>query len=341
LRRREPEALAAFEREHAAEIDRHRFFQFCFFAQWDALRDYARVRGVRFFGDLPIYVAHDSADVWASQDLFRLDEKGEPTHVAGVPPDYFSADGQRWGNPLYRWDLMAERDFAWWTRRMQTVLRQVDAVRLDHFRAFAGYWEIPASEPTAKGGRWQPGPGAALFDALLRKLGTLPVVAEDLGDITPDVPALMQRFHFPGMAVLQFAFGSDASSSFLPHNYVRNLVAYTGTHDNDTLAGWWRAPDPTGELTRVRRNAAEYVGADGKDFHWQAIRMVAASVARTVVLPMQDVLGLDNSARMNVPGESDGNWAWRLEAMPDARSAASLRRLMTLYGRCTPEPLGG
>ena len=339
LRTYQPDALAQAREQHARAIKREQFVQMVFARQWQELRAYCKPRGIRILGDLPIYVAHDSADVWADQGLFRLDDEGQPYVVAGVPPDYFSADGQRWGNPLYRWDVMAENDYAWWTRRMQNILRQVDAVRLDHFRAFAGYWEIPASEPTAKGGHWETGPGAALFDALLRKLGTLPVVAEDLGEITPDVPILMQQFDFPGMAVLQFAFGGDASHAFLPHNYVRNVVAYTGTHDNDTLAGWWKTQQDNGALAQVRAHAASYVGADDGDFRWGAIRMMAASVARSVILPMQDALGLGNEARMNTPGEAEGNWAWRMTSQPSPQLASDLRRLMTTYGRCAPEPL--
>jgi 4-alpha-glucanotransferase len=351
LRRREPEALAAFEREHAAEIDRHRFFQFCFFAQWDALRDYARVRGVRFFGDLPIYVAHDSADVWAAPELFHLDGDGQPTLVAGVPPDYFSATGQRWGNPIYRWDVMAERGFAWWTRRFAAILRLVDSVRLDHFRGFEAFWAIPAGEETAVSGEWMCGPGAQLFEAVQKRLGPLPVVAENLGIITPEVTALMERFGYPGMAIFQFAFDTDERDPFLPHNYRTDLVAYTGTHDNDTLRGWWNGTPNTQDPEQVARSRAfarAYLGlseaATEEDYATTYplayARALMASVATLVVFPAQDVLGLGSYARKNLPGSMGENgagrtnWSWRMR--PGALETDLLHRLAALtetYGR--------
>ncbi|MEX0821296.1 MAG: 4-alpha-glucanotransferase, partial [Rhodothermales bacterium] len=262
LAMREPAAIEAFVDKHGARVRRHAFDQFVVFDQWDRLKRYCNEREIWFFGDLPIYVAHDSADVWASRELFHLDDDGRSTVVAGVPPDYFSETGQRWGNPIYRWDVMEKRGYAWWTRRIEAVLRHADLVRLDHFRGFAGYWEIPAEEQTAVHGRWAEGPGPSLFEAVRRKLGTLPLVAEDLGLITPDVKQLIDAFDFPGMAVLQFAFHEGADHPFLPHAYHRNLVAYTGTHDNDTLLGWWQdvAGDPDQE--RARRFASAYLGVE-------------------------------------------------------------------------------
>jgi len=309
------------------------------------LRAYCHERGIRLMGDIPIYVAHDSADVWAHPHLFHLDERGHPTVVAGVPPDYFSETGQRWGNPLYRWDVSRETGHHWWTQRFAALLEKVDLIRLDHFRGFAAYWEIPASEPTAVNGRWVPGPGAEFFETIQQKLGPLPIVAENLGVITPDVTELMERFGFPGMAVLQFAFDDDATSTFLPHNYTRNLVAYTGTHDNDTIVGWWRGANkttlPPEVVARAKAYARAYLDLDRKrerEIHWTCIRALMASVAELVVFPMQDVLGLGSEARMNTPGTSGPhNWSWRLRAdqlRPDV--AERLRSLTEIYGRLLP-----
>ena len=337
LARRAPDALAAAREAHAEAIERHRFAQFVFDRQWGRLHAYARSKGVSLFGDLPIYVAHDSADVWAARDLFHLDPDGHPTAVAGVPPDYFSETGQRWGNPLYRWDRMRERGYAWWTARLTRTLDLVDLVRLDHFRGFEAFWAIPADEETAVDGQWVEGPGADLFDAFEHALGRpLPLVAEDLGLITPGVRALMEEFELPGMAVLQFAFG-DPTSEYLPHNYRRRLVAYTGTHDNDTTAGWW-ADGATAEERRFARRylRLDELGADEYDasVHWAAVRAVLASVAERAIVPLQDVLGLGSEARMNVPGQEDGNWAWRFAwDEVDADALARLRDLTVLYGR--------
>ena len=336
LARRVPGALDAAHAEHAEAVEQRRFAQFVFARQWEGLHDYARSRGVSIFGDLPIYVAHDSADVWANRDLFHLDPDGWPTAVAGVPPDFFSATGQRWGNPLYRWNHMRERGYAWWTARLARTLDLFDLVRLDHFRGFEAFWAIPADEPTAVGGRWAEGPGANLFDALGQALGhPLPLVAEDLGLITPEVRDLMDRFDLPGMAVLQFAFG-DPASEYLPHNYRPRLAAYTGTHDNDTIAGWWRTLDD-----EARAFARRYLRLEetNEPVHWAAVRAVLASVANLAVVPMQDVLGLGSEARMNVPGEEDGNWAWRFAWKDvDARAFARLRDLSELYGRIPATP---
>ncbi len=336
LARRRLSALAGARRQWADAIQSRKFAQFEFFAQWAALRQHAHERGVRIMGDLPIFAAHDSADVWAHRELFHLGEDGQPTHVAGVPPDYFSATGQRWGNPLYRWPAMRKTGYRWWIRRFRAVLDLVDVVRVDHFRGFEAYWEIPASEPTAIRGRWVKGPGASFFRAVEAALGSLPIVAENLGVITPEVEELRTRFGFPGMAILQFAFGTDPQGpSFRPHNYSRDLVVYTGTHDNDTTRGWWTsagAADSTRSPEDVRRErdfCRRYLGFAGDgEVHWAFIRAVMASVADTAIVPLQDVLGLGSEARMNLPGRPTGNWRWRFRA--DDLSAELQDRLAEL-----------
>lgn len=306
LRTRTPAALLAARSEHAGEIGFWQFVQWCFDTQWAALKAYANARDVSLMGDLPIFIAHHSADCWSRPDLYLLDADFQPSVVAGVPPDGFAPTGQRWGNPLYRWDRMAAEDYAWWTARMQRALAQADLIRIDHFRGFAGYWEVPATCPTAIEGRWVPGPGQALFDAIGRALGPLPIVAEDLGLITSDVIALRDGCGFPGMRIVQFAFGADGHHEFLPHNYTPASVAYTGTHDNETVHGWWaNAPE------REREYAARYLACGAHDAHWAMIRAACNSVARQAIFPLQDVLGLDGSHRMNLPGSVGGNWAWR------------------------------
>jgi 4-alpha-glucanotransferase len=330
LARREPGALAEARREHARAVDRVRFVQFVLDRQWTALRARCRAAGVEVLGDLPIYVALDSADVWADRDLFDLDESGRPRAVAGVPPDYFSETGQLWGNPLYRWDRMRERGYAWWRRRLRRTLDLVDRVRLDHFRGFEAFWSVPAGEETAIGGRWVEGPGDNLFRALEAEFGQpLPIVAEDLGLITDGVRALMGRHSLPGMAVLQFAFGGDAENPYLPHNHRQRLVAYTGTHDNDTTAGWWAAASDA-----ERSHATRYLGLDGEPAHRAFVRTAWASVADLAVAPVQDVLGLGSEARMNTPGEGEGNWGWRLtDYQLAAADAGWLRETTETYGR--------
>jgi len=329
IARHEPAALASWGRALGGEVLRIKFLQWQFFRQWGALRAYARAKGIHIIGDVPIFVAHDSADVWQSPDLFHLDDAGKPTAVAGVPPDYFSATGQLWGNPLYRWDAHAARGFDWWTARVRAALELVDIVRMDHFRGFEAYWEVPGGEPTAINGRWAPGPGAALFDALRANLGGLPIIAEDLGVITPPVVALRERYGLPGMKILQFAFGAGADNP-LPHTFERRCVAYTGTHDNDTALGWFAAASD-----EARRHALDYLGKDdGRDFAWDLIRAGMMSVADTFVAPMQDVLSLGTGARMNFPSKASGNWGWRMT--PGAATpavAARLRHLTALYGR--------
>jgi 4-alpha-glucanotransferase len=322
-------AVAAWRERLRDEVDYHIFLQFLFDRQWAALKAYAEEQGVRIIGDMPLYMGHDSADVWAHQDLFRLNEHGHPTVVAGVPPDYFSATGQRWGNPHYRWERMAEDGYAWWMRRLQRTLSQVHMVRLDHFRGFAGYWEVPASEETAVRGRWVKGPGAAFFERAREVLGELPIIAEDLGTISPDVHALRERFCLPGMRVIQFAFDADASSPHLPHNFMSDTLVYTGTHDNDTTLGWYCTRDHAAQH-RVR----VYTGTSGEHICWTLIRLAMTSVADMALFPLQDVLGLGSEARLNVPGRPHGNWTWRFGAQ-DLRPelAHALRELADVTGR--------
>lgn len=335
LRARDAEALDRAREALHADIAQQRFEQFLFQRHWQALKDACAARGVALVGDLPIFVAHDSADVWAHRELFHLDAQGAPAVVSGVPPDYFSSTGQRWGNPLYRWDVLERTGYRFWLQRFARLLRLFDAVRLDHFIGFVRYWEIPAAEPTAQNGRWQPGPGAKLFEAL----GPAPLIAEDLGALTPEVTALRERFGFPGIRLLQFAFGTDPqASSFLPYNYERACVAYTGTHDNDTAAGWFHehgSAQRTREQCEMERRAAlAYLGSSGREIHWEMIRAVFASVANLAVAPMQDVLGLGSAARMNLPGTSSGNWEWRLrDGQPGPAEQERLRELARVYGR--------
>jgi 4-alpha-glucanotransferase len=341
IRWREPAAVATWREKLAEPIAIQKFQQFAFFSQWRQLREYCRSRGIRLMGDLPIYVSHDSADVWVHPQYFHLDSNGNPTVVAGVPPDYFSATGQLWGNPIYRWDILARDGYSWWLERFRAVLEMVDMIRLDHFRGFEAYWEVPASEPTAVHGRWVKGPGPALFHAARLALGELPLVAENLGVITPEVEAIRAEFGFPGMSILQFAFGNDAqAASFRPHNYPREVVAYTGTHDCDTTVGWWTS-EGKGESTRspedIRREhefAQKYLNTDGNEINWAFIRALEASVADTVLIPLQDVLGLGSESRMNQPATLGGNWRWRYRAgMLTPQIAGRLADLTRLYER--------
>ncbi len=307
LRRREPSALAEWRLRLAHSIAVEQYRQYAFFSQWETLKNYANQRDIRLFGDLPIFVALDSADVWANQSLFRLDADGQPTVVAGVPPDYFSATGQRWGNPLYRWNAHKKDGFAWWLARLQAELERADLVRIDHFRGFEACWAIPADEPTAIKGRWEKSPGQELLLALSSVSPTLPIIAEDLGVITPEVESLRQTFGFPGMKILQFAFDSGPDNPYLPHNYAGDCVVYTGTHDNATTRGWWETLDAT-----ERRRVADYLGREQPDIPWDLIRLAMASVARLCITPCQDLLGMDDAARFNRPGQPVGNWQWRL-----------------------------
>ncbi len=315
---RQPGALARWQERLAAEIAVEKYTQFQFFKQWSELKAYCHQREIRLMGDIPIFVAHDSADVWAHPELFQLDAAGNPSVQAGVPPDYFSATGQLWGNPIYRWGAMAETGYSWWIERFRSALRLVDIIRLDHFRGFEAYWEIPAGEKNAVRGAWVKGPGAGLFEAVQKTLGDLPIVAETLGVITPEVRVLRDQFGFPGMGILQFAFGTDPQApEFKPHHFPRHFVVYTGTHDNDTTLGWWTS-EGAGDSTRTAANiraerncARKYLGSDGREMNWVLIRAILASVADTAIIPLQDVLGLGSEARMNLPARPSGNWQWR------------------------------
>ncbi len=338
---RKPAALEEWRARLAEEIEALEFAQYMFARQWRSLHDYARERGIRIMGDLPIYVAHDSADVWANPELFQLDAAGDAAVMSGVPPDYFSATGQLWGNPIYRWDRMAETGFRWWIERLRAALAQVDLVRLDHFRGLEAYWEVPAGETTARNGQWVKGPGAALLEALKGALGDLPIVAENLGVITPEVEAIRTQFGLPGMAILQFAFGKDPQApDFKPHNYPHDRVAYTGTHDNNTTVGWWSstgAGDSTRTLEDIREErdfTRKYLATDGREIHWAFIRTLMASVANTVLFPLQDVLGLGSEARMNTPAVPSGNWRWRYrkETLTPA-IAQRLKEMVSTYDR--------
>jgi 4-alpha-glucanotransferase len=338
--RRDPSALAAARERLRDQIDAQKFYQFLFFRQWAALKAYAHERGVKLVGDIPIFVARDSADVWMNPDQFKLDRGGNPLVVAGVPPDYFSATGQLWGNPIYNWDRMLQDGFRWWIERVRATLETFDIVRVDHFRGFAASWEIPGGDKTAERGRWVEVPGRELFSAIKNALGELPIIAEDLGVITPDVEALRDGFGLPGMRILQFAFGGDTRNLDLPHNYIKNCVVYTGTHDNDTTVGWFTSVAGAGstrneaQIERERKFCLEYLASDGREIHWDFIRAVLASVADTAVLPLQDLLGLGTQARMNLPNSTDGNWAWRYKSDALTKELGErLKKMTELYGR--------
>jgi 4-alpha-glucanotransferase len=336
LRTRKKSALRQAQNELAESVTRYKFYQFIFFRQWNKLRAYAHERGVQIIGDIPIFAAYDSADVWSHPELFFLDKQGNPTVVAGVPPDGFSDTGQLWGNPLYNWKAHKKDGYAWWLARVRSSLQTFDILRFDHCRGFAGYYEIPANHPTAEHGKWVQGPGKDLFRAIAQDLGAglatkgagLPIIAEDLGVVTPDVVELLAAFELPGMKVLQFAF-SDPANPFLPHNYIPNCVAYTGTHDNNTARGWFESA-----RQHEREFALRYLRTDGSDFAWDLIRAVWASVADLAVAPMQDVLNLGGEARMNFPSSLGGNWDWRMSAddLTD-ELAGKLRELNWLYER--------
>lgn len=342
ISKREPAALAAAREALREQIEAHKFYQFLFFKQWHALKKYCHQRGVAIVGDIPIFVAHDSADVWVNPHLFKLNEDGSPRVVAGVPPDYFSATGQLWGNPLYDWEHLQSENFRWWIARVSSMLQTVDILRIDHFRGFAASWEIPGGDLTAERGRWVNAPGRELFTAIREALGDVPILAEDLGVITPDVELLRDDFNFPGMRILQFAFGGDSKNIDLPHNYHRNVVVYTGTHDNDTTVGWFKsaAGDGAGstrkpeQIERERKFCLAYLNSKGKEIHWDFIRAALASVANIAIIPLQDVLGLGNDARMNLPNSTTGNWSWRYPAGALTNKLRDrLKELTALYGR--------
>lgn len=335
----EPMALAEAGSQMADDLGFFSFIQWRLRLQWQRLRDYAHARGILIVGDAPIFVAHHSADVWLNRELYRLDGQGEPTVVAGVPPDYFSSTGQRWGNPLYCWEAMAEDGFAWWAARLRHLLALVDVVRLDHFRGFESYWEIPAAEPTAVAGCWRKGPGARMFETLATvggldgAAGALPIIAEDLGIITQAVTELRQRCGFPGMRVMQFAFGDTPANPYLPHNFEARTVAYTGTHDNDTTLGWWQTAGAA-----ERHSARSYLGPQAdSEIHWAMMQSLSQSLANTVVFPLQDVLGLDGTHRMNTPGVAHGCWQWRFDwHQVPADAAQRLGGLTRAHGRNLP-----
>lgn len=303
---RDQDALADAKLSYADEVDFCKFCQWCFYRQWKLLKKYANDRGIQIIGDVPIFVSLQSADVWEHQGLFELDANGRPTVVAGVPPDYFSETGQLWGNPLYRWDVHEQTNYAWWIERLAHAFQLFDLVRIDHFRGFANYWATPAGAVNAVDGEWLPGPGEKLLAAFNDAFGDLPIIAEDLGLITPDVIELRDKFNLPGMRILQFAFGDNDSNYFLPHHYISNTVAYTGTHDNDTTLGWWNSAKE-----HERSFAKYYLHSEGKEINWDMIGALAESAANTVIFPLQDVLGLDSEHRMNFPGTPFGNWEWR------------------------------
>ncbi len=329
LANREPEALAAWSEKLGTAIGEQKYQQWQFARQWKKLKTYANVLGISIVGDLPIFVAYDSADVWANPHLFHLDEKGVPIVVAGVPPDYFSKTGQLWGNPLYNWEKIAQEGYGWWIARLRNDLSLYDMVRIDHFRGFEAFWEVPMWEKTAINGRWVKGPGESLFHALRNALGTLPIIAEDLGIITPEVEALRDQFGLPGMKILQFAFGSGPENPYLPHNHVRSCVVYTGTHDNDTTAGWFESLK-----SKEQKNLLAYFDRDGGDIVWQMVKCALASVADYAIIPMQDLLELSSSGRMNIPGVAGGNWSWRCSADSfSSKLATKLARATELYGR--------
>lgn len=327
LATRDQTALAQARHDLAEDVARHKFYQYEFDRQWSAIHAYATERGVAIVGDIPIFVAFDSADAWAMPELFHFNKDGQPTAVAGVPPDYFSPTGQLWGNPLYQWDSLAQSGYYWWIERFRKAFQWVDMVRLDHFRGFEKYWAVPAEETTAINGTWEPGPGAALFDTLRHELGNLPIIAEDLGIITPEVNELRDSQGFPGMRVLQFAFSTDASNAYLPHNQIPNCVVYTGTHDNDTTVGWF-----TKASEAERQAVLDYTGTNGEQIHWDFIRLAMMSVARWAVFPMQDVVGVGSEGRMNTPGQASGNWGWRITHVPP-EAHERLRRYALTYGR--------
>ncbi len=341
---RKPAALAKAQEDLREEIQAQKFQQWLFFRQWNELKNYCRSKNIKIVGDVPIFVALDSADVWCNPSQFKLDEDGFPKVVAGVPPDYFSKTGQLWGNPIYNWEQMRRDDFSWWTRRVKATLKTVDIVRVDHFRGFAASWEVPGRDTTAQNGRWVNVPGKELFDALKNAIDDLPFWAEDLGVITPDVEELRDSFGFPGMHILQFAFGGDTDNHDLPHNYLKNCVAYTGTHDNDTTVGWFNSRAGSGstrdadQIRREREFCLNYLKSDGEEIHWDFVRAVWESVADTAIAPMQDLLGLGNEARMNLPASSSGNWYWQCEESDFSdKINQRLRGLTEIYGRVTHE----
>ncbi|MDZ7760714.1 MAG: 4-alpha-glucanotransferase [Desulfovermiculus sp.] len=338
---RDDRSLQSWKASLEREIEYYKYLQYLFFEQWTNLKAYCHLHGVSIIGDLPLYVAHDSAEVWSRPSLFHLNDQGLPTVIAGVPPDYFSSTGQRWGNPIYRWERMAEERYAWWIERFRLNLTLFDILRIDHFRGFEAYWEVPAAEQTAVNGRWIQGPGDKLFKVVQDTLGPIQVIAEDLGVITPEVDALRDSLGFPGMRILQMAFGNDPKASeYRPHNHIYGSVVYTATHDHNTTVGWFTSDPGTQstqsreEIERERKYLLDYLGTTGEKIHWELIRLALGSVARTAIIPLQDVLGLGTEARMNRPGSVQGNWEWRFtfdQLKPEM--LARLRRETEIFER--------
>jgi 4-alpha-glucanotransferase len=322
-------AVSTFRKEHEAEIEFHKFAQYLFNKQWFAVKKYANDKGISIIGDIPLYVAHDSADVWSNHKVFQFDEKRNPLKVAGVPPDYFSRTGQLWGNPLYDWEYMKKNGFKWWIKRIKATTDLYDIVRIDHFRGFEAYWAVPYGDDTAINGKWVKAPGQDLFEKVKEELGELPIIAEDLGIITPEVEKLRANFDFPGMKILQFAFHSDEGSGYLPHNYTQNFIVYTGTHDNDTLKGWFDGLDQN-----TKKKVLDYADADEKNVIKKLIRLAWSSTAKMAVIPLQDVLELGTEGRMNIPGTPGGNWQWRYtKDMLTDEHAEMLLHLTKIFNR--------
>ncbi|MBI3649934.1 MAG: 4-alpha-glucanotransferase [Acidobacteria bacterium] len=335
---RDEAALVLARKDLHEEIEAQKFYQYLFFKQWFQLKAYCAEKRVKIIGDVPIFVAHNSSDVWASPELFKLKADGSPVVVAGVPPDYFSQDGQLWGNPIYNWEKMRDSDFQWWVERLRETLKLVDMARIDHFRGFAAAWEVPAEDQTARNGKWVDVPGRALFEALHKAFDELPIFAEDLGVITHDVEALRDDFKLPGMKILQFGLGGDANNTYLPHHYPRHAVVYTGTHDNDTVVGWYNSKVQSADdhAKRELQFCLKYLHSTGAEIHWDFIRAALSSVADTAIIQLQDVLGLDGQARMNLPATEEGNWNWRVRASLMTREVSDrLREMTELYSRAS------
>ena len=333
IKNREPKALSAYSEKLRERIEKEKFWQHIFFSQWIETKDYTNKHDIKIVGDLPIYMSHQSSDVWAHQDLFKLDDQKRPAYLSGVPPDYFSKTGQLWGNPVYNWDRIKETGFDWWIKRVRHNLTLCDLLRIDHFRGLAGYWEVPAGQKTAINGKWVLAPGTEFFSTLTGFIPTLPIIAEDLGTITPDVKELMNKFGIPGMKVLLFAFGGDlAENPYLPHNHIKNCLIYTGTHDNNTIKGWYNNEATADE----KENLARYLGCTPSpdNINWTLIRLAMMSVADLVLISMQDILGLDSEARLNIPSTTHGNWKWRLnEAQLTEAISCKLKDMTLTYGR--------
>ncbi len=328
-RKRDPETIRQLQSDLHDQIEFYKFTQHLFFRQWNQIRNYARKKKISIIGDIPLYISLDSSDAWANPGLFEFDEEGLPIRVGGVPPDYFSETGQLWGNPLYRWTVNKKEVYDWWVDRIRTNLAMADIIRIDHFRGFAAYWAVPYSEKTAINGKWIPGPGKEFFDVMKQEIGALPIIAEDLGVITPDVEELRDGFAFPGMKILQFAFDSAEANDYLPHNYTRNYIVYTGTHDNDTVKGWFEKAS-----SADKKMALQYMNTKGQEIHWDFIRLAWSSVADTAIVPMQDLLGLDTTGRMNLPGTTVNNWLWRANAHDfTPMLAEKLAEITLLFGR--------